>query len=80
MRLLQGEGSQGIAEVIEVGGGDRRRRHDGHIAFPAHLSGKIARSQTHHVVRYRNLVLVIIRGSVPDTIDQVARSISAWLK
>jgi len=60
-----------------VGRSDRRRGQDGYVALRADLFWKIARSQTRHVVRYRDLVLIIVRGSVPDAINQVDRPISA---
>jgi len=31
---VQREGEQGIAEVVEVGRGDRRRRQEGYVAAP----------------------------------------------
>src|ERR1039457_3740333 len=80
VRLVEREGRHGIAEVVEVGGGDLRRGQDGLAASAARLFGKIARSQTQHVMRYRDRVAIIVRGSVPDAIDQLARSISTWLK
>ncbi len=77
VRLVQREEGQGVAEVVEMGGGDRRRRQDGHVALPARLFWQTARSQTQHVMRDRDRVLVMVSGPVLDAIDQVARSISA---
>jgi hypothetical protein len=77
MRLVQGEEGQSVAEVVGMGGGDRRGGQDGHVAFPARLFRQIPRSQTQHMVRHRDGILIMVRGAVLDAIDQVARSLSA---
>src|ERR1700674_292450 len=77
VRFLQREERLNIAEIVVVSGYHRGHGQYGYLGSTADLCRKIARSQTHQVMRYRNWVLVVIRGSVPHAIDQVVRSASA---
>ena len=77
MRLSQREECQHIAEIIDARDGTRGRGSNGYLASTAFLPWKISRRQAQDVMRDRDRVFIVVYGYVPDSINQVARSISS---
>src|ERR1700731_1386211 len=77
VRLLQREERLNIAEIVFMRGYNRGLGQYPYLDPAADLCQKIARSQAHQMMRYRNPILIVVRGSVAHAIDHVVRSASA---
>ncbi len=74
------EGSDGVAEVIEVADEGGGARGHGNGTGGAGLMRKITRCQAEDVVRDGDRVVVIVFRVMPDAVFHVERSRMAWLK
>jgi hypothetical protein len=77
MRFLQRKKGLNITEIVFIRNRGRRRRQYGYLGPAANLFRKIARRKAQQVMRHRNGVFVVIRSSMPHSIDHVILCASA---